>query len=200
MKQLRSIIAAISVLAFLLSCAGVPERPERPPAIPPALPETILGQGALDAARLAAFLRTTNSAVDPFRAAELAALYVEEAAAEGVNHDVAFAQMVLETGALRFGGLVTQEMHNYCGLGSIGPGTPGERFPSAQIGVRAHIQHLKAYATASPLKRSLVDPRYRWVRYGSAPTISALAGKWAADPEYGNKIRGILNRMYGASS
>ena len=155
-----------------------------------------MGTGSVGTDRLAEFLKTNNPKVDPARARELAALYVEEAAAEGVNHDVAFAQMSLETGALRFGGLVTPDMHNYCGLGSIGPGKPGERFPTAQLGVRAHVQHLKAYATSSPLKRTIVDPRYKYVRLGSAPTISDLAGKWAADPEYGNKIRGILFRLY----
>lgn len=183
-----------SVAISLLACAGAPA-PERPPTAP-AVPESIMGKGAVAADRLAAFLRAGNPKVEPLRAKELASLYVEEAAAEGVNHDVAFAQMCLETGSLRFGGLVTPDMHNYCGLGSIGPGKPGERFPTAQIGVRAHIQHLKAYASIAPLRRPNVDPRYRYVRYGSAPTISALAGKWAADPEYGMKIRGILARIY----
>jgi hypothetical protein len=121
---------------------------------------------------------------------------VEEAAAEGVNHDVAFAQMCLETGFLRFGGLVQAEMNNFCGLGSIGPGQPGERFSEPRIGVRAHIQHLKAYATEEPLKQALVDPRYRYVRPGSSPLIKGLAGTWAADKGYAEKITGILERLY----
>ena len=36
---------------------------------------------------------------------------------KGSNSDVAFAQMCLETGFLRFGGLVTMDMNNFCGLG-----------------------------------------------------------------------------------
>jgi hypothetical protein len=187
---------AIAVLGFaFVSCAGIPERPRPAPAVS----ESVLGKGTVGADRLAAFLRANNPNVDAFRAKELASLYWEEAAAEGVNSDIAFAQMCLETGALRFGGLVTADMHNYCGLGSIGPGKPGERFPSARIGVRAHIQHLKAYATAAPLNQAVVDPRYRWVKYGSAPTVSALAGKWAADPDYGTKIRALLGRLYGTA-
>jgi hypothetical protein len=134
--------------------------------------------------------------VDPDYIKELALFYIEEAAAEGVNHDIAFAQMCLETGFLHFGGLVTQDMNNFCGLGAIGPGQNGEWFSTPRIGVRAQIQHLKAYATDEPLRRELVDPRYRWVRYGSAPTIAALAGTWAADREYAQKIRGILERLY----
>jgi hypothetical protein len=46
------------------------------------------------------------------------------------------------------------------------------------------------------LRRELVDPRYRWVRYGSAPTIAGLAGTWAADREYAHKLRSILERLY----
>jgi hypothetical protein len=134
----------------------------------------------------------------PF-AKEFAKIYIEEAAIEGVNHDVAFSQMCLETGFLSYGGLVTPDMNNFCGLGSIGPGQSGERFPTPEIGVRAQIQHLKAYATDEPLKQTLVDPRRRWVRYGSAPTIYALAGTWAADREYGRKLKTILDNLYAES-
>jgi hypothetical protein len=121
---------------------------------------------------------------------------VDEAGIEGINHDAAFAQMCLETGFLKFGGLVTPEMNNFCGLGSTGPGQPGERFPDSRTGVRAHIQHLKAYATPEPPKQELVDPRYYRVRSGSSPAIGGLAGTWAADRAYGEKIKDILTRLY----
>jgi hypothetical protein len=104
--------------------------------------------------------------------------------------------MCLETGFLRYGGLVTPDMNNFCGLGSTGPGQPGEYFPSPRIGIRAHIQHLKAYATDAPLRQDLVDPRYFYVRYGSAPTLDGLAGSWATDRDYSKKIRSILERLY----
>jgi hypothetical protein len=142
------------------------------------------------------FLGEINPQADRDQVEQLAVFYTEEAAAEGVNHDIAFAQMCLETGFLRDGGLVTPDMNNFCGLGATGPAHPGESFPEPRIGVRAHIQHLKAYATDNPLNRELVDPRYRWVRYGSAPTITGLSGTWAVDREYGNKIKSILERLY----
>jgi len=97
---------------------------------------------------------------------------------------------------LRFGGLVKPEMNNFCGLGSIGPEQPGLSFPSAQIGIRAHIQHLKAYATELPLNEELVDPRYNLVRRGTAPEVQGLAGTWAADRNYAEKIETILERLY----
>jgi hypothetical protein len=104
--------------------------------------------------------------------------------------------MCLETGFLSFGGLVKPDMNNFCGLGSTGPQAIGERFPSPRIGVRAQIQHLKAYATDKPPAQKVVDPRRHLVRAGSAPTIYLLAGSWAEDLEYGQKIKLILDRLY----
>ncbi|MDR2103753.1 MAG: glucosaminidase domain-containing protein [Treponema sp.] len=173
-----------------------PERlPPEEPVIPP-IPEYIMGRGLTSADQLADFLLSANPKLEQYFAGDMAALYVEEAAFEGVNHDAAFSQMCLETGFLKYGGLVTPEMNNFCGLGSLGPEQPGERFPDLRTGVRAHIQHLKAYATAEPLQRERVDPRYRLVRYGSSPAIKGLAGTWAADLQYAEKITSILKRLY----
>jgi hypothetical protein len=190
---------------------SIPLSPENPVrgAEPEDLPEIsaavftgkdIMGKGETGPETLSSFLLSANSGADPEFAKELAGYYVEEAEAEGVNHDIAFAQMCLETGFLRYGGLVTAEMNNFCGLGSIGPGEPGERFSSARMGVRAHIQHLKAYATDTPLKNELVDPRRRWVRQGSAPLLKNLSGTWAADIQYSYKIGVILSRLYSHAS
>jgi hypothetical protein len=198
MRRIYVLYGCLFVLLNLfLSCAAAPavNPPAERPGIPP-IPERILGEGLTVPEELAAFLRSSNPGTESVFIEDLALFYIEEAAAEGVNHDVAFAQMCLETGFLRFGGLVTQDMNNFCGLGAIGPDQRGERFPSPRIGVRAQIQHLKAYATDEPLRQELVDPRYRWVRYGSAPTIAGLAGTWAADREYAHKLRGILERLY----
>jgi len=144
----------------------------------------------------AAFLLNANPRAERNYVESLASIYTEEAAVEGVNHDVAFAQMCLETGFLGFGGDVSPEQNNFCGLGAIGNGEPGNSFPDPRTGVRAHIQHLKAYATDAPLKQELVDPRYRWVRYGSSPSIKGLSGTWAADKNYAVKINDILERLY----
>ncbi|WP_439647465.1 glucosaminidase domain-containing protein [Brucepastera parasyntrophica] len=139
-----------------------------------------------------------NPDADIDKVQRLITLYVEEAEIEGVNPDVAFIQMCLETGFLRFGGLVTPDMNNFCGLGSIGPGQKGNIFPDERTGVRAHIQHLKAYASPEPLVGDLVDPRYKWVNpKGKSPEIHGLAGTWAADPEYGEKLKKLLDHLYG---
>ena len=168
-----------------------PKRLERPP-----IPELILGQGIISAEDMSVFLLNINPDIESDFARDLAQIYTEEAYIEGINHDVAFAQMILETGYLRFGGLVSVEMNNFAGLGSIGPGHPGLSFPDARTGVRAHIQHLKAYASEEPLNQLLVNPRYFFVNLGSSPSISGLAGTWATDPLYADKINNILERLY----
>jgi hypothetical protein len=176
-----------------------PESPAgtAPPERPPQVPELIMGTGRIPHEKLASFLlKESRGNFGSSYIYELARIYTEEAAVEGVNADAAFAQMCLETGFLGFGGLVTPDMNNFCGLGSIGPGKPGEVFPDTRTGVRAHIQHLKAYATTEPLKGVLVDPRYRYVKLGSSPRIEGLAGTWAGDLSYAEKIRNILERLY----
>jgi hypothetical protein len=218
-KQAKLFLGGAWVLLFV-SCAGLGHRPvpEFPAesAVPPAggtgisvlespppperpipeIPLRILGAGLVPEKALSRFLLVLNPAAGEGFVEELAGYYTEEAETEGVNHDVAFAQMCLETGFLRFGNLVSPDMNNFCGLGAIGPEQRGERFSEPRLGVRAHIQHLKAYATEEPLRGELVDPRYRWVHYGSAPTIYGLAGTWAMDKEYGEKIRNILEELY----
>jgi hypothetical protein len=199
--QLPRYVRILCCTLLFFSCAAAPPQrepagpPEKPPERPD-VPEHIMGNGRTPGEKLARFLVLHNPQADPAFVEDLAGFYEEEAAAEGVNHDVAFAQMCLETGFLRYGGLVTADMNNFCGLGAIGPGQNGEVFPDPRTGVRAHIQHLKAYATEEPLKGTLVDPRYRWVKYGSSPTIQGLSGTWAADRDYAGKIGNILRRLY----
>jgi hypothetical protein len=155
-----------------------------------------MGEGVIPGEKLAAFLLQINDGADEDFVRQLSDYYVEEAAFEGVNHDTAFAQMCLETGFLRFGGLVTPDMNNFCGLGAIGPEETGHFFPDPRAGVRAHIQHLQAYASTEPLNQELIDPRYHYVRRGSSPTINGLSGTWAADRLYDAKISRILRNLY----
>jgi len=185
----------VLILSFV-SCASKPAPVSTPKPKPRDIPENIMGKGVIPAVDLSLFLLQNNTQIAPGNVRMLAQYYIEEAAYEGVNHDIAFAQMCLETGFLKYGGLIKPEWNNFCGLGSIGPEQPGLTFPNIRTGVRAHIQHLKAYATDEPLKKDLVDPRYRYVRLGSSPTIAGLSGTWAADKSYSDKIDVILQRLY----
>ena len=191
------------VLLLAASCAGTP-RPLPPEKAPPERPEdrrgmslTIASLGAKTEKDLGAFLRRTNPSVGQEKAEDFAKLYIEEGRAEGINHDIAFCQMLLETGFLKFGGTVRPEQNNFCGLGVVDSKTPGEVFPTARLGVRAHIQHLKAYGSTEPLRQESVDRRFKYVKRGIAPTVYDLAGRWAADPAYGKKINDLLLKLYG---
>lgn len=210
MFKFISIAFAVLMVSAFFSCSSSPEpepepefRPEpevevnvkpEPDILEP--PELIMGKGIISAGNMSRFLVKNNTALDEDFARRLAAMYMHEAAIEGVNHDIAFAQMCLETGFLRYDGLVKPEWNNFCGLGSIGPEQPGLKFPNTRIGVRAHVQHLKAYATENQLNGIMVDPRYKYVRKGSSPDIHGLSGTWAADKSYSVKISDILQRLY----
>ena len=196
MKNYFTVFTAVCSAVLLISCAGLPHEKVKLPPEQPLPPEHIMGKGMVSRDTLTDFLLQNNSGVSKNFVSALSGYYIEEAAAEGVNHDTAFAQMCLETGFLHYGGLVTPEMNNFCGLGAIGPQEPGLSFPDPRTGVRAHIQHLKAYASTEPLNNALVDPRYRYVKLGSSPTIHGLSGTWAADKLYSGKIGAILQRLY----
>ncbi|MGK7925664.1 MAG: N-acetylmuramoyl-L-alanine amidase [Spirulina sp.] len=156
--------------------------------------DRIMGRGHTSEVQLIMFLKANNeSAIDQFP--DLPKLYREEASTEGVNYDIAFAQMCLTTNFLRFGNDVKSAQNNFANLGAVG-GSGTATFPSAQIGVRAHIQHLKAYASLEPLVQDTVDPRFRFVTRGVAPLVEQLSGRWSSDPEYGAKILAILRRLY----
>ncbi len=157
--------------------------------------DRIMGQGKASEVQLMMFLKANHEkGLQQFP--DLPRLYREEGTIEGVNYDIAFAQMCLETSFLRFGGDIQASQNNFAGLGSVGAEAAGASFPSARIGVRAQIQQLKAYASTEPLVQELVAPRFRFVTRGIAPLIDQLSGRWSADPQYGQRILSILRRLY----
>ena len=83
---------------------------------------------------------------------DFAQLVVNEANREGVRGEVLWTQVMRETGWLQFGGCVSIEQFNFGGLGATGGGNPGHSFPSVQIGLRAQVHHLIAYATTAPVR------------------------------------------------
>lgn len=195
------ILELVIVLAFALfsfnSCSTLPKNKKQPKE-PRQLSRRLMDQGQLTAEELAAYFLSRNSEEDPEHILQFAQYYIDEASLEGINSDVAFAQMCLETGFLRFGGLVQPEFHNYCGLGAMDAEHPGEVFETEELGVRAHIQHLQAYATKeeTQLNGELIDPRYNWVHKTKyVEDIYGLAGTWATDPLYGQKLETVLNNM-----
>lgn len=181
----------LSSFVIFYSCRSIPKEETK-------ISRELLGTPVLNATELANYFLSQNPNEDRNHLIQFASYYIKEAAEEGINSDVAFAQMCLETGYLTFGNLVTPEMHNYCGLGAIDASHPGERFETEQLGVRAHIQHLQAYATTEDVKlnNELIDPRYTWVHKTKlARDVYDLAGTWATDKQYGEKLNTILDKM-----
>jgi hypothetical protein len=101
---------------------------------------------------------------------------VQEAVAEGLNHDLAFCQMCLETNYLNFGGAAKPEQFNLADMGIISPTNSGISFPNARRGITAQIQHLKAYGSTEAINQPLVQEnvRFRFVKHGLAPTVNFL--------------------------
>ena len=126
----------------------------------------------------------------------------EEADAENMKADVVFIQAMLETGYLKFGGDVKISQFNFAGLGATGNGVAGNSFKDVRTGIRAQVQHLKAYANKEALKNTCVDVRFSYVTRGSAPYVEWLGiqenpngGGWAASKNYGNDLLGLINKL-----
>lgn len=129
--------------------------------------------------------------------ATMATYYVEEGGAEGVTGDVAFMQSVVETNWFRFSGSIPPSYNNFAGIGATDINPTPAVFPDARTGVRAQIQHLRAYAdpsattcTVPPLHNPCVDPRFDLVvPKGKAPTWNQMGnGNWATAPTYASSI------------
>ena len=121
--------------------------------------------------------------------------YYEEAGREGIRPDVALCQALKETGFFAYGGDVSPKQNNFCGLGATGNREPGASFATPHLGVRAHIQHLMAYATQERPHGAIVDPRYKHVVvnrpdiHGHITKWTGLNGVWAVPgTRYGQEI------------
>lgn len=162
----------------------------------------IMGKPRVNASRISAYIISKNPEVGSI-AGQLAELYIEEGTYEGVRGDIAAAQAMLETGNLTFAGsAVTLDQNNFCGMGVTSNGMKGCSFKTMRDGVRAHIQHLKAYASKDGLMNGCIDPRYVYVERGCAPYVEWLGQKenpqgrgWASGEKYGSKICRILEEM-----
>lgn len=138
---------------------------------------------------------------------EFCQIFYEEAIAENIRPEVAFCQAMKETGFLQFGHDVKPDQCNFAGLGATGNGVAGNSFASVREGIRAQIQHLKAYATTDNLINACVDNRFGYVKRGSAPYVEWLGKRenptgdgWATGSNYGTDIvarmKALLNTQY----
>lgn len=170
----------------LITDSATPTEPEKEPEVEKTIVDlikdrhSIIGTSEVTKEQFKQFLKNKNisyklnSTIEEF-----VDIAYEESAIEGVRADIVIAQSLHETGYFQYGGIVKPEDNNFSGLGATGNGDERNTFSSVRIGIRAQIQHLKAYATGDALKQEVVDTRYKYVTKGSAPTLEELAGKWA---------------------
>ena len=168
----------------------------------------IMGQSSVTAEQLANYYKKvnpnypsyyTNNDKEAKTIEDFCRIYVEECITEGVKPEVAFAQAMLETGFLRFGGDVSISQYNFAGMGATGNGVKGNSFSSVRIGIRAQVQHLKCYASTDKLNGGCVDPRWGdWLR-GKAPYVEWLSipnnpygTGWASSATYAESIKSII--------
>lgn len=176
----------------------------------------IIGTSQTSVAQMVRYYKANASGYDTFRAKyegkydgslakggastieQFAQIFYEEANAEGVKAEVAFTQCMKETGFLKYGGDVLPNQYNFAGIGATGA-VHGASFKDVRTGIRAQIQHLKAYASTSPLNNACVDPRFNLVTRNTAPYVEWLGIKenpngygWATAKNYGYDIVGMV--------
>lgn len=161
---------------------------------------SIMGNGKATKEQMISLLSKRNPNKEMSYIIDFVEKTITEAKTEGINADILFAQMMHETGYLKFGGDVKEDQNNFAGLGAVGNGAPGESFPSVQVGIRAVVQHLKAYASTEPLNLECVDTRFKYVERGSAKYVEHLGIKenpkgkgWAAHQGYGTYLLSIID-------
>nr|WP_300850133.1 glucosaminidase domain-containing protein [uncultured Acetatifactor sp.] len=166
----------------------------------------IMGNAVATAEQMKAYLKAKNPSVAQ-SALDMVSLYLSEGKAEGVRGDIAFAQSCLETGNFTFSGSAgTLSQNNFCGMGVTSNGVKGNSFDTPQLGIRAQVQHLKAYASTDALKNACIAPRFKYVTRGCAEYVEWLGQKenpsgkgWAAGTGYGEKILSILKGILGTA-
>ncbi len=230
-----AILVAVGGAVLSACIPPAPEAP--PPATEVSAPApapdgaaSIMGASTLTAAQIAAYVCRVHHCGTVWKPEitpeQMAQLYIDEGNIVGVRGDIAFCQSVLETGWFgwpnspdqttvpltaagdnTFPGYVLPRDHNYAGIGAYGGSTRYMRQPTPQLGVRAHLQHLRNYADAASRHDNLGAPLVPRPNYddiafdtfvfkGKAPNWVDLNGKWAVPgTTYGQTILGICNEM-----
>lgn len=180
--------------------------------VTPAEPEgyhSIAGEAVATAAQMVAYIKAKRPGVEQ-SVIDMIPLYISEGQTEGIAGDIAFAQSCVETGNFAFPAetcAVTLAQNNFAMMGVTATFAKGESFATPQLGIRAQIQHLKAYANSEPLAKECVDPRFKYVARGSAPYVEWLGQRenpkdkgWATAKGYGARILAVLADIRGTKA
>lgn len=130
----------------------------------------------------------------------------------GVDPVVLAAQCAHETGWGNFGGAITPDMGNTCGLKvrdakgdtKADHATFPMRDGFPMVGALAHAHHLLLYS-GFPVPEDTPDPRAVWVGpgtsgFGSARFVESLGGKWAPAADYGKRVAELVRLLRGQAN
>lgn len=168
---------------------------------------SITGKSVATINQMINYIKKVNPSIDN-KVIDMIPYYISEGEAEGIRGDISFAQSCIETGNFTFkGSAVTLDQNNFGGLGVTSKGMKGNSYATPQLGVRAMIQHLKAYANTEALNNPCIDVRFKYVSRGCAPYVEWLGipenpnkKGWAAGSGYGSKILNVLKNIIGSSN
>ncbi len=153
------------------------------------------------------FLESRNRSIDP-RFEAIAAYYMRVGNELRIRWDIAFFQMMLETGNLTFKGDVQATQNNFAGMGATGNHVHGEGFPDVATGVKAHLQHLLMYA-GEHIDNPVAERTRKvqewgvltdWQKSVSGPiNYNQLAKQWApTSRRYASDISALAEAFYGS--
>lgn len=192
-----------------LETEKAPEAPSTSVKDEPANYTKIVGTAKATANQMIAYIKKKNPNVAQ-SVINMIPFYISEGKTEGIRGDVAFAQSCIETGNFTFPQntcAVNISQNNFCMMGVTGTFEKGNSFSTPQLGIRAQIQHLKAYSSKDPLVGKCIDPRFTYVTRGCAPYVEWLGMKenpegkgWASAKNYGSKILRVLGEVLQMAS
>jgi N-acetylmuramoyl-L-alanine amidase len=123
----------------------------------------------------------------------------------GIDPSIVVAQSAHETGWWQ--SPAWTDHLNPAGISITGPDVASPTWESGVAAARAHLVHLYLYAAGPippghPLEPYIpLDPRYEAAlaagRAGSVSRLADLTGLWATDPDYGERVARVGNRLFG---
>lgn len=159
----------------------------------------ILGKGTSTRDSIIRYVSKYNKNISKQMLKYIIDIYIWESSCEGVNHDFAIGQMLHETNFLKFGGEVKKSQNNFSVLGTMESVLGKAYFNSITRGIRAHVQHMKSYASRSKLRKKCVDLRYDIVRHGSIKSVYGFSESWNLDIVFERALISQIDGILGES-
>ncbi|MGI9403107.1 MAG: glucosaminidase domain-containing protein [Hyphomicrobium sp.] len=190
---MKSLLGASITIAFVTGVATLPVQAAKLPEVKTSPSNHV--PACATPGRLMAYMQSRNKKIDG-RFDGVATEYMRHGETLGVRWDMAFFQMILETGSLSYTGDVRSHQNNFAGLGATGKKNPGESFENISSGIKAHMQHLLMYAgehVENPIaERTRKIQEWgvltKWQNSIKGPmTFALVAKKWA--PGSGRYVR-----------